>query len=138
MEIKKYLTYNEIATVVEGCLEIENPTERMVTKDMYILKFATDLEINDEIDIAQYDEYVADGTVEKVYETVRNITRIDELIKQHESVERQAKKAEVAFEQFLHNISIAIEKTTKSLPKSTKGWEKLADTFKGVIENGNK
>jgi len=138
MEIREYLTYDEINIIVTQCLAIDNPVERDFVKWMYILKFVTELDISDEVSSEEFDKYTQDGTIEEVGKKVKNIGNIDKFIAEAESVQKTMIKAELIFEEFLLGASNTIDKVTKGLPKSAKGWDSMLNKFKGVIENGNK
>ena len=139
MEITKtVLTYNELKTIIDDCLSIQEPLFRKLMKDMYLIKYTTGIEVPDEVSTTMWDKYSADGTIQEIYEKVTNIYIIDDMIKESESFESTMIGIEGALINFLEQTNKLFEKTAKSLPKSSKGWDKFMNNFKEVMDYGNK
>lgn len=158
---RNYLTFSEMKEIVVACKNMKDFLDRKFIKDIYLIKFTTDIDMKDETSSSDYDKYVADGTVDDIYKQVNNLDVLDAAIKDSLSVENTAMKAEKSFEGFLDNIEKSLDKVTNSLPKSSKGWDamfnklskkinkenlfdKMTDTFKetlkeseGVEDNAN-
>ena len=132
---KEYLSFNEMTLIVNECSNISDFLERKFIKDMYLLRFATDLDIKDDVTSDDYDKYVQDGTIGEIYEHVKNISELDAAINDAFSVNHILDKAEKSLEKFLDNLNTTIDNTTKSLPKTSKGWE---TAFNKITEKLNK
>ena len=77
INVREYLAYNELRTIIDECAKVKDPLERKFFKDMYLVRFATDIELEDEINSAQYDAFVEGGVIDAVYNNVKNIYLID-------------------------------------------------------------
>lgn len=88
IEVKPYLTFSQLKTIVTRVLEEDDVVDRMFIKEMYVLKFATNVEIGEEITSEEHDQHTSTGLIDEVMKTVRNVYKIDELVKEHESVYR--------------------------------------------------
>lgn len=129
-ELKKLnLTYNEINSIVNDCVNIESELERLFMMDMYLIKYTTNIDIPKDVNSNMWDKYRLDGTIDKIYEQVKDVALVKELINKELSMSNILKG-------FLESIDGKVDGVTKSLPKSVKGWNKLIDGVKDVIDNG--
>lgn len=139
MEIKEYLDYGELKGIIDSCLQVQDPLERKFDKDMYVLKHGTDLDIPDSVSSDDWDKYTADGTIEKVYKSIKNVGIIDEMINKAESVENTAMSLGESFNNFLDNINDALDKAMTNMPTDNKGWGDLIDSVKeGLVKNDDR
>ena len=136
--IKKTLSYNELKTIIDSCLETQEPLLRRMIKDMYLVRFTTDIEVPDDVDTAMWDNYNADGTIPEIYKKVSNVGLIDNMINESESFESTMIRIEESLASFLENANALFDKTAKALPKNSKGWDKFMNNFKEVMDYGNK
>lgn len=127
MFTKKFLTYTELSTIINACLETDDLLLRQMIKDMFVLKYCTDLDIPDEVESDLYDKYVEDGTISEIAINVRNYNDIDTIINQYESPNR-------VIAEFVDMATAAMNKLTESIPKNTKGWNNLFDKVNGIID----
>lgn len=137
MIINTYLKYNEIKDIVSACKNMEDFLDRKFIKDMYLIKFTTDIKITDETSNEDYDKYISDGTIDEIYKTVKNISILDNAIKDSLSIENSVIRAEKSLEGFLDNIGKSLDKVTDSLPKSSKGWDNLFNRLSKKINKEN-
>lgn len=129
-ELKKLnLTYNEINSIVNDCVNIESELERLFMMDMYLIKYTTNIDIPKDVNSAMWDKYRLDGTIDEIYKQVKDVVLVKELINKELSISNILKG-------FLESIDGKVDGVTKSLPKSVKGWNKLIDGVKDVIDNG--
>lgn len=129
-ELKKLnLTYNEINSIVNDCVNIENELERLFMMDMYLIKYTTNIDIPKDVNSDMWDKYRLDGTIDEIYKQVKDVALVKELINKELSISNILKG-------FLESIDGKVDGVTKSLPKSVKGWNKLIDGVKDVIDNG--
>ena len=119
MFTKKFLAYTEMST--------DDLLLRKMIKDMFVLKYCTDLDIPDEIESDLYDKYVEDGTVSEISVNVKNYNLIDTIIAEYESPNR-------VIAEFVDMATTAMNKLTDSIPKNTKGWNNLFDKVNGIID----
>ena len=129
-ELKKLnLTYNEINSIVNDCVNIESELERLFMMDMYLIKYTTNIDIPKDVNSNMWDKYRLDGTIDEIYKQVKDVALVKELINKELSMSNILKG-------FLESIDGKVDGVTKSLPKSVKGWNKLIDGVKDVIDNG--
>lgn len=129
-ELKKLnLTYNEINSIVNDCVNIESELERLFMIDMYLIKYTTNIDIPKDVNSDMWDKYRLDGTIDEIYKQVKDVALVKELINKELSISNILKG-------FLESIDGKVDGVTKSLPKSVKGWNKLIDGVKDVIDNG--
>jgi hypothetical protein len=131
--MKEYLTYNEIETIVENCANRETALQKKMVKDLLVVKFITDANVPDELTNDMWDGFMADGTIDIAYKTVKNLNVLDEVLAEENNVKDILKDAELALEEFLEDANKVLTKTAKKLPQSTDEWENLADTFKKAV-----
>lgn len=131
--MKEYLTYNEIETIVENCANRETALQKKMVKDLLVVKFITDTNVPDELTNDMWDGFMADGTIDIAYKTVKNLNVLDEVLAEENNVKDILKDAELALEEFLEDANKVLTKTAKKLPQSTDEWENLADTFKKAV-----
>lgn len=127
MFTKKFLAYTEMSTIINACLETDDLLLRKMIKDMFVLKYCTDLDIPDEIESDLYDKYVEDGTVSEISVNVKNYNLIDTIIAEYESPNR-------VIAEFVDMATTAMNKLTDSIPKNTRGWNNLFDKVNGIID----
>lgn len=131
--MKEYLTYNEIEIIVENCANRETALQKKMVKDLLVVKFITDANVPDELTNDMWDGFMADGTIDIAYKTVKNLNVLDEVLAEENNVKDILKDAELALEEFLEDANKVLTKTAKKLPQSTDEWENLADTFKKAV-----
>ena len=134
---KNYLTFMEMKEIVLACQNMKDFLDRKFIKDIYLIKFTTDIDIKDETNSDDYDKYVADGTVSKIYEQVNNLDVLDAAIEDALSVQNTDIKAEKSLEQLLDKIGESIDTVTKSMPKSSKGWDAFFGKLSKKISKDN-
>ena len=133
--MKEYLTYNEIETIVENCANRETALQKKMVKDLLVVKFITDANVPDELTNDMWDGFMADGTIDIAYKTVKNLNVLDEVLAEENNVKDILKDAELALEEFLEDANKVLTKTAKKLPQSTDEWKNLADTFKKAVSS---
>ena len=131
--MKESLTYNEIEIIVENCANRETALQKKMVKDLLVVKFITDANVPDELTNDMWDGFMADGTIDIAYKTVKNLNVLDEVLAEENNVKDILKDAELALEEFLEDANKVLTKTAKKLPQSTDEWENLADTFKKAV-----
>lgn len=121
IKIKEYLTFDEMKTIVDALGNEPDVVMRTMLKDIYLLKFVTDIEIPDEVNSTLYDEYMADGTIERVYMKVKNISTLDAMIKETFSVDnvlyRFASALTMQLSQMAEQLSVEKIKETLTATK---------------------
>ena len=121
IHIREYLKFEEIKTIVDDLLSIDNVCNRMIVKDWYVLSFATDIELGQEVDVDKYNHFVSIGLIEAVYDTIMNIGVLDSLVAKGES------SAMV-----LSRLASNIEKQTDKLVKKLPSKKKMESILEGV------
>lgn len=121
IHIHEYLKFEEIKTIVDDLLSIDNVCNRMIVKDWYVLNFATDIELGQEVDVDKYNYFVSIGLIEAVYDTIMNVGVLDSLVAKGES------SAMV-----LSRLASNIEKQTDKLVKKLPSKKKMESILEGV------
>lgn len=130
MNIKKtYLTSNEINTIVNDMLAKETHLQRIISRDILILYFCTDLNIADENGVIDatfetYDKYKTDGTIKDVLSKIDE----DDLLLIDECVYEEEKTSKVVKE-FLDGLSKKVDEYGKNVDVG-----KLIDQLKGMVD----
>jgi hypothetical protein len=137
INVREYLAYNELRTIIDECAKVKDPLERKFFKDMYLVRFATDIELEDEINSAQYDAFVEGGVIDAVYNNVKNIYLIDECLAKLESTEASMNRIAYLIGDFLDSVGGNINGLIDSLPKSSKGWNSMIKKLKEATDYAN-
>lgn len=126
--IKNNLTSKEINTIVNDMVEKETYLQAILSRDMMILYFCTDLNVLDEngnIDATfeTYDKYKENGDIEEVLSQIdeNDLFFIDECY-QHEI------STNVIIKEFLDDLSEKIDKYGKGF-NLQKAFDKLKDSI---------
>lgn len=129
IKIKEYLTFDEMKTIVDALGNEPDVAMRTMLKDIYLLKFATDIEIPDEVNSTFYDEYTADGTIERVYMKVKNVSTLDAMIKETFSVDNVLYRFASALTMQLSQMAeqLSVEKIKETLTATKEAIEATED-----------
>lgn len=84
VDVKRYLSYAEIQTIADGCVELQTWSERQQNIDMLVLHFAAGIPV-EELEKNGHDHYLQSGMIDAVSACVVNIFEIDTAIKFAES-----------------------------------------------------
>lgn len=84
VDVKRYLSYAEIQSIADGCVELQTWAERQQNLDMLVLHFAADIPV-EELEKNGHDYYLQSGMIDAVSACVVNIFEIDTAIKFAES-----------------------------------------------------
>lgn len=108
MEIKPYLTSSEIGAIVEVMLTYDSFLERKMVRDLCLLRFCTNIEVDD----SEYDLYETTGLIDEVKMEIPNkyIQLIEDCVKQKESINTYIKD-------FLKEINKNLSKGLKNIEK---------------------
>lgn len=134
MNIKKnYLKTSEINAIVRDMVEKETYLQAIISRNMMLLYFCTDLNILDENGVIDatfetYDKYKEDGTIEKVLNEISE----DDLLFIEECYQHEI-STNVVVKRFLDDLNKKIDKYGKGF-NLQKAFDKLKDT----VEKGNK
>lgn len=88
VKVKEYLSYAEIQAIVNEALKYQSWAERQQIIDYYILRYATDIPVN-EIDNIDTEKLICSGFMNKVSNCIANYHEIFDAIKYEESVGKQ-------------------------------------------------
>lgn len=123
VEIKNYLTTGEINSIVEQMLEYDNYIQREMVRGLCILKFCTNIEVDDE----NYDLYRANKIISVVMDEINeeDLLLIDETICNKESINKIIKD-------FCNGIDRNLLET-----KPDKMMEELVSDLKDLQEKQN-
>lgn len=124
VNVNPYLTFNQIDTIVNAILEEDNFLGRQMVKDMYIIKFATDIEMTEEVTSDEYDKYILSGLLDEIKPNIINLYLVDKLVNKADSIEISVKKSlnslETTIDNFLVGTEKILDKAQKKLPKEMK------------------
>lgn len=133
MNIKKYLKTSEINAIVNNMVEQDTYLTAIMSRDMLILQYCTDLNIADENgDIGwtfeTYDKYKEDGTINEVLNEINenDLLLIDECY-QHET------SLNVIVKEYLDEISKKIDGYTNGVD-----LQKVIGTLKEISDKEKK
>lgn len=126
---KKYLKTSEINTIVNDMLKQKTYLQAILSRDMMILYFCTDLNLLDKdgnIDATfeAYDKYKEDGTITEVLNEIdeNDLLLIDECYQNEISMN-------VSVKEFLDDLSKKIDKYAKGI-----NLQKIVSGLKSVVE----
>lgn len=80
VDVKRYLSYAEIQTIADGCVELQTWSEREQNIDMLVLHFAAGVPV-ETLEKNGHDHYLQSGMIDAVSACVVNIFEIDTAIK---------------------------------------------------------
>lgn len=112
---KKYLTTKEINTIVRDMVSKETYLQAIISRDMLILYFCTDLEIKNENDVIDatfetYDKYKTTGIIKKVLNEINE----DDLLLINECYYHEISMSSVV-KGFLDDLDKKIDKYAKGV-----------------------
>lgn len=84
VDVKRYLSYAEIQSIVDGCVALQTWAERQQNIDMLVLHFAAGVPV-ETLEKNGHDYYLQNGMIDAVSACVVNIFEIDTAIKFTES-----------------------------------------------------
>lgn len=84
VDARRYLSYAEIQTIADGCVELQTWSERQQNIDMLVLHFAAGIPV-EELEKNGHDYYLQSGMIDAVSACVVNIFEVDTAIKFAES-----------------------------------------------------
>lgn len=84
VDVKRYLSYAEIQSIADGCVELQTWSERQQNIDMLVLHFVAGIPV-ETLEKNGHDYYLQNGMIDAVSACVTNIFQIEEAIKFTES-----------------------------------------------------
>lgn len=84
VDVKRYLSYAEIQSIADGCVELQTWADRQQNLDMLVMHFAAGIPV-EELEKNGHDYYLQSGMIDAVSACVTNIFQIEEAIKFTES-----------------------------------------------------
>ena len=87
VDVKRYLTYAEIQSIVDTTKALDSWAERQINIDMCVLMYATDMSIED-IERIGHDALLQSGLIDEVKNTLYNYVDIMDALEYTESTKR--------------------------------------------------
>ena len=109
IEVKPYLTYDEIQTIVNQVMKSDEWAEREGTIDILLIKFATNVSDADSEKIG-HDMFVKSGAMKHIRNNIKNLNQVYEAIAYTESTGR-------ALDRLAKEVLPLIEKVEKLASK---------------------
>lgn len=148
IEVKPYLTVEEIATIADSVMSNTNYITKQKARDLGVLAICTDIE---EVKEEDYDLYVATGLVDAVLSNVSNIRTISDTVNDEynvgesltmiatkfQNIENRVGMIEDKFSDFIDNATKTMESVNKKLP-SKKILTDMLGNFSKVSANESK
>ena len=112
INVNYYLTYAEIQAIADSVVKLESWAERQTNIDMLVLKYVTDIPM-EELQKQGHDTLLTSGLIEEVMYSVKNINQLYEAISYATSMNK-----------FIGDV--------------IKLWPKYQKQIEGVIKDGTK
>ena len=127
IDIKKYIPIEDVKLIVDNLLEVDDTVDRKIILDWYLLLFATDVEVDEHIDINKYNYFMQIGLLDEIELNCRSYLMICDLVAEAESVENTIKK-----------LARSLEESTDKMVKKMPSKQKVEKIMNEMSEHGTK
>lgn len=127
IDIKKHIPIEEVKLIVDNVLEVDHVVDRKIILDWYLLMFATNIGIDEHIDIEKYNHFMQIGLIDEVELNCRSYLSICDLVAETESVENTIKK-----------LARSLEESTDKMVKKMPSKQKVEKIMNEMSEHGTK
>nr|DAQ17014.1 MAG TPA: hypothetical protein [Caudoviricetes sp.] len=127
IDIQRYLPIEKVKLIVQELLEVDDVTDRKIMLDWYLLLFATNVGVDENISIEKYNYFMQILLIDEVEYECSSYGLICDLLSEAESVENTIKK-----------LARSLEESTNQMVKKMPSKQKVEKIMNEVLKNGTK
>lgn len=128
IDIQRYLPIEKVKLIVQELLEVDDVTDRKIMLDWYLLLFATNVSVDENISIEKYNYFMQILLIDEVEYECSSYGLICDLLSEAESVENTIKKLARSLEE-------STNKMVKKMPSKQKVEKIMGEMSKNGTEN---
>lgn len=128
IDIQRYLPIEKVKLIVQELLEVDDVTDRKIILDWYLLLFATNVGVDENISIEKYNYFMQILLIDEVEYECSSYGLICDLLSEAESVENTIKKLARSLEE-------STNKMVKKMPSKQKVEKIMGEMSKNGTEN---
>lgn len=127
IDIQRYLPIEKVKLIVQELLEVDDVTDRKIMLDWYLLLFATNVGVDENISIEKYNYFMQILLIDEVEYECSSYGLICDLLSEAESVENTIKK-----------LARSLEESTNKMVKKMPSKQKVEKIMGEMSKNGTK
>jgi deoxyadenosine/deoxycytidine kinase len=127
IDIQRYLPIEKVKLIVQELLEVDDVTDRKIMLDWYLLLFATNVGVDENISIEKYNYFMQILLIDEVEYECSSYGLICDLLSEAESVENTIKK-----------LARSLEESTNQMVKKMPSKQKVEKIMNEMSEYGTK
>lgn len=127
IDIKQYIPIEDVKLIVDNLLEVDHVVDRKIILDWYLLMFATNIGIDEHIDIEKYNHFMQIHLIDEVEYECSSYGLICDLVAEAESVENTIKK-----------LARSLEESTDKMVKKMPSKQKVEKIMNEMSKDGTK
>lgn len=127
IDIQRYLPIEKVKLIVQELLEVDDVTDRKIMLDWYLLLFATNVGVDENISIEKYNYFMQLLLIDEVEYECSSYGLICDLLSEAESVENTVKK-----------LAKSLEESTDKMVKKMPSKQKVEKIMNEMSEYGTK
>ena len=128
IDIQRYLPIEKVKLIVQELLEVDDVTDRKIILDWYLLLFATNVGVDENISIEKYNYFMQILLIDEVEYECSSYGLICDLLSEAESVENTIKK-------LVRSLEESTNKMVKKMPSKQKVEKIMGEMSKNGTEN---
>lgn len=125
IDIQRYLPIEKVKLIVQELLEVDDVTDRKIMLDWYLLLFATNVGVDENISIEKYNYFMQILLIDEVEYECNSYGLICDLLSKAESVENTIKK-----------LARSLEESTNKMVKKIPSKQKVEKIMDEMSKNG--
>lgn len=125
IDIQRYLPIEKVKLIVQELLEVDDVTDRKIMLDWYLLLFATNVGVDENISIEKYNYFMQILLIDEVEYECSSYGLICDLLSEAESVENTIKK-----------LARSLEESTNQMVKKMPSKQKVEKIMGEMSKNG--
>ena len=125
IDIQRYLPIEKVKLIVQELLEVDDVTDRKIMLDWYLLLFATNVGVDENISIEKYNYFMQILLIDEVEYECSSYGLICDLLSEAESVENTIKK-----------LARSLEESTNQIVKKMPSKQKVEKIMNEMSKNG--
>lgn len=125
IDIQRYLPIEKVKLIVQELLEVDDVTDRKIMLDWYLLLFATNVGVDENISIEKYNYFMQILLIDEVEYECSSYGLICDLLSEAESVENTIKK-----------LARSLEESTNKMVKKMPSKQKIEKIMGEMSKNG--
>lgn len=125
IDIQRYLPIEKVKLIVQELLEVDDVTDRKIMLDWYLLLFATNVGVDENISIEKYNYFMQILLIDEVEYECSSYGLICDLLSEAESVENTIKKLARSLEESTNKMVKKMpskQKVEKIMGEMSKKW----------------